>query len=164
MSDAGAPLHAGVFSTDGVFSVEAIHAAGRPIFFNNNGIHPGEPEGIDADTAALFPDSFEESELGLIPKRWEVKTIGEVSEILNGYAFKSDDYVNEDDGVFVLRTTNFSDSGFAVRLDKDVFLPKPFFKTYEKRIVIQPVFIFIAKIIICNLKIFLAFESLECSF
>ena len=45
VSDAGTPLHAGVFSTDGVFGAEAIHAAGRPIFFNNNGIHPGEPEG-----------------------------------------------------------------------------------------------------------------------
>ncbi len=31
-----------------------------------------EPEGMDADTAALFPDSFEESELGLIPKEWRV--------------------------------------------------------------------------------------------
>jgi restriction endonuclease S subunit len=29
-----------------------------------------EPEGMDADTAALFPDSFEESELGLVPKGW----------------------------------------------------------------------------------------------
>jgi type I restriction enzyme S subunit len=31
-----------------------------------------EPEGMDADTAALFPDSFEESELGLVPKGWKV--------------------------------------------------------------------------------------------
>ncbi len=28
-----------------------------------------EPEGMDAATAALFPDSFEESELGLVPNR-----------------------------------------------------------------------------------------------
>ncbi len=27
-----------------------------------------EPEGMDADTAALFPDDFEESELGLVPR------------------------------------------------------------------------------------------------
>ena len=31
-----------------------------------------EPEGMDAETAALFPDSFEESELGLIPKGWRI--------------------------------------------------------------------------------------------
>ncbi|UCO96404.1 restriction endonuclease subunit S [Metapseudomonas lalkuanensis] len=29
-----------------------------------------QPEGMDAVTAALFPDSFEESELGLAPKGW----------------------------------------------------------------------------------------------
>ncbi|MEH6688381.1 MAG: restriction endonuclease subunit S [Halopseudomonas sabulinigri] len=29
-----------------------------------------QPEGMDAATAALFPDSFEESELGLVPKGW----------------------------------------------------------------------------------------------
>jgi type I restriction enzyme, S subunit len=35
-----------------------------------------EPEGMDSDTAVLFPDSFEESELGLVPKGWVVKSLG----------------------------------------------------------------------------------------
>jgi len=52
-SDAGTPIHVGVFSTDGVFDPQAIQAAGRPVFFNNNGIHPGEPEGIDACMALI---------------------------------------------------------------------------------------------------------------
>jgi hypothetical protein len=47
------PIHVGVFSTDGVFDPQAVKAAGRPVFFNNNGIHPGEPEGIDACMALL---------------------------------------------------------------------------------------------------------------
>ncbi len=34
-----------------------------------------EPAGMDADTAALFPDSFEDSLLGEIPKGWEVLPI-----------------------------------------------------------------------------------------
>ncbi|HEC1605882.1 restriction endonuclease subunit S [Pseudomonas aeruginosa] len=38
-----------------------------------------QPEGMDAITAALFPDSFEESELGLVPKGWE---IGELQDLL----------------------------------------------------------------------------------
>jgi type I restriction enzyme, S subunit len=38
-----------------------------------------EPEGMDADTAALFPDNFEESELGLVPKGWNV---GKVDTVL----------------------------------------------------------------------------------
>ena len=38
-----------------------------------------EPEGMDAATVALFPDSFEESELGLVPKGW---LIGELQDLL----------------------------------------------------------------------------------
>jgi type I restriction enzyme S subunit len=37
------------------------------------------PEGMDEQTAALFPDSFEESELGLVPLGWEV---GELADIV----------------------------------------------------------------------------------
>ncbi len=36
------------------------------------------PFGMDDETAALFPDSFEESELGMIPKGWRVGTISEI--------------------------------------------------------------------------------------
>lgn len=36
-----------------------------------------KPEGMDAATAALFPDSMEESELGLIPKGWSIRSIGD---------------------------------------------------------------------------------------
>lgn len=39
-----------------------------------------EPEGMDAATAELFPDSFEESELGLLPAGWEVRPIGKLVE------------------------------------------------------------------------------------
>ena len=39
-----------------------------------------QPYGMDADTAALFPDSFENSELGPIPAGWGVKRFGEISE------------------------------------------------------------------------------------
>lgn len=53
VSDAGVPIHAGVVSADGVFDREQIQKAGRPVFFNNNGIHPGEPEGIDACMALV---------------------------------------------------------------------------------------------------------------
>jgi len=39
-----------------------------------------EPEGMDAATAALFPDSFEESELGLVPLGWTIARLGDVTE------------------------------------------------------------------------------------
>ena len=53
MSDGGVPIHAGVVTADGVFDREQLKRAGRPVFFNNNGIHPGEPEGIDACMALV---------------------------------------------------------------------------------------------------------------
>lgn len=53
VSDNGIPMHAGVITADAVFDRESLKAAGRPIFFNNNGIHPGEPEGIDACMALV---------------------------------------------------------------------------------------------------------------
>lgn len=43
-----------------------------------------QPEGMDAPTAALFPDSFEESELGLVPKGWAVKPVGDAVDCLGG--------------------------------------------------------------------------------
>jgi type I restriction enzyme S subunit len=39
------------------------------------------PSVIDPATAALFPDCFEESPLGRIPKGWEVKTAEEISAV-----------------------------------------------------------------------------------
>ncbi len=41
----------------------------------------GQPAGMDPATAALFPETFEDSELGEIPKGWSVGTIGDVVTI-----------------------------------------------------------------------------------
>jgi len=45
--------------------------------------------GINEDIVKLFPSEFEESEIGKIPKGWEVRKLGDYIELLNGYAFKS---------------------------------------------------------------------------
>ncbi len=39
------------------------------------------PDGMDEATAALFPDSFEESELGLVPRGWPVSKLDSVSDV-----------------------------------------------------------------------------------
>ena len=39
------------------------------------------PEGMDEATAALFPNSFEESELGLVPRGWTTRTMADVSTV-----------------------------------------------------------------------------------
>ena len=41
------------------------------------------PEGMDEATAALFPDSFEESELGLVPKGWSYLSLRDVVTIFD---------------------------------------------------------------------------------
>jgi len=48
-----------------------------------------KPFGMDAATAVLFPESMEDSELGLIPKGWVVGRLGDVFGLQGGYAFKS---------------------------------------------------------------------------
>ncbi|MFA7607562.1 MAG: restriction endonuclease subunit S [Rhodocyclaceae bacterium] len=42
------------------------------------------PEGMSDATAALFPDSFEESEQGLVPKGWRVGTFTETLDVIGG--------------------------------------------------------------------------------
>ncbi len=43
-----------------------------------------QPVGMDAETAALFPDSFIDSELGEIPKGWEVMPVGDAVKAVGG--------------------------------------------------------------------------------
>ena len=47
-SDAGFPLHLVLVSSDKDFDIKSIKAKKKAIIFINNGIHPGEPDGIDA--------------------------------------------------------------------------------------------------------------------
>ncbi|MFE8646621.1 hypothetical protein ACFX58_16195 [Sphingomonas sp. NCPPB 2930] len=41
------------------------------------------PEGMDEATAALFPDGFETSEWGQVPREWRAETLGSVCSYLN---------------------------------------------------------------------------------
>ena len=52
------------------------------------------PEGMDEATAELFPDSFEETELGVVPKGWRWGTLNDLATFQNGYAFKSKDWTD----------------------------------------------------------------------
>ncbi|BBL74212.1 restriction endonuclease subunit S [Methylomagnum ishizawai] len=56
-----------------------------------------EPEGLAPEIAALFPDGFEDSELGEIPAGWEAKNWGnlvslEYGKSLKGYSEGNNDY------------------------------------------------------------------------
>ena len=45
-----------------------------------------QPYGMDAQTAALFSDRFVESELGLIPEGWKIRSLDQIADFLNGLA------------------------------------------------------------------------------
>ena len=91
--------------------------------------------GLPAELWDLFPDSLESLGDRELPKGWELTPLGNVSNILNGFAFKSEDY--RDYGSFVLRTKNFGDDGYARRLKDDVYLDERIAKEYESFLV-QP--------------------------
>ena len=42
------------------------------------------PPGLKPEIAALFPDSFEDSALGEIPRGWKLKTIGDLAGVVGG--------------------------------------------------------------------------------
>jgi type I restriction enzyme S subunit len=47
------------------------------------------PAGMDAATAALFPEQFEDSDLGKIPAGWKIKQLGDLIELKRGYDLPS---------------------------------------------------------------------------
>ena len=47
-----------------------------------------KPIGLDETTAAIFPDSFQESSLGHTPKGWEVRSLDKTAHYLNGLALQ----------------------------------------------------------------------------
>jgi type I restriction enzyme S subunit len=58
-----------------------------------------EPEGMDSDTAALFPGSFEESELGLVPKGWQIGNVADIGEVICGKTPATSEPANYGDDV-----------------------------------------------------------------
>lgn len=58
-----------------------------------------KPVGMDAATAALFPDSMHDTELGPIPKGWSVQEFGEVNHLLMGQSPPGDTYNSIREGV-----------------------------------------------------------------
>ena len=43
-----------------------------------------QPAGLDAETAALFPDHFQDSPLGHIPQGWTIEPVGDVVDCVGG--------------------------------------------------------------------------------
>ncbi len=75
----------------------------------------GRPTGLPAEISDLFPDSFEDSELGEIPSGWAVTTVGEVTNLVTkgttptsiGGAFSSE-------GIPFYKVESISDEGHII--------------------------------------------------
>lgn len=61
------------------------------------------PEGMDEATAALFPDAFEESELGPVPRGWRIAPLDGIANFLNGLALQKFPPENEGDWLPVIK-------------------------------------------------------------
>jgi type I restriction enzyme S subunit len=63
-------------------------------------------DGLSPEIQALFPNEFEESELGMVPEGWEVNTASNSFKVYGGYAFKSKDFTES--GTPVIKIKNIS--------------------------------------------------------
>lgn len=67
------------------------------------------PAGLDEATAALFPDSFEDSQRGSIPAGWSVKPIYEFASVIYGAPFASSKFNGEGIGRPLIRIRDLRD-------------------------------------------------------
>lgn len=75
-------------------------------------------------TEGLRNEPQKQTEIGPVPESWELVPLGKYARVLNGYAFKSADYVP--DGVRLIRISNVSPG---VLIDKDdKYLPTSYLK------------------------------------
>ena len=81
-----------------------------------------KPEGLDEATAALFPDSFQESEAGHIPKGWEVCPLSEKIQLLSGGTPKTSEptYWNGDIPWYSVRDAPSETDVWVMHTDKHV--------------------------------------------
>ena len=98
------PLPAG----EGVQSMSvAIPARGTPV------CAPGVPPDPSA-AAALFPDSFEESEMGLVPRGWKVEPLTEVFDFREGPGIRNWQYTNTDQGTRFINIRCIQDGDLSI--------------------------------------------------
>ena len=60
--------------------------------------------GMDADTAALFPSTFQDSSMGKIPQGWRLEQIGNLVEIIKGRSYKSIELTESDTALVTLKS------------------------------------------------------------
>lgn len=78
-----------------------------------------QPYGMNAETAALFPSHFEESELGPIPEGWAVRDVYSVSKVIYGAPFSSTEFNSDGNGLPLLRIRDLATHEPSVYTDEE---------------------------------------------
>jgi len=76
-----------------------------PVRYKAEGRYAGLPKSI----ADLFPSSFVDSELGEIPKEWEVCALYDCAKYINGSAFRNEDFSTGKFGLPVIKIGELKD-------------------------------------------------------
>jgi len=102
-----------------------------PVRAKTEGRDPGLPKHI----ADLFPDSFENSELGEIPKGWEVAELGEITDIIDCLHSKKPE--RRDIGRPLLQLWNIRDDGL-IDMDDTYFIDESDYEIWISRMEASP--------------------------
>lgn len=84
------------------------------------------PEGMDEATAALFPDSFEKSEVGLVPKGWGTCPIYDLATYINGAAYKAFEPNSERRGLPIIKIAELKSGVTSQTAYSDVVMPEKY--------------------------------------
>ena len=93
-----------------------------------------KPAGMDATTAALFPDSMEESEIVLIPRGWSWITVGDIADVVDCLHSKKPELLEE--GFPYLQLDTISDSG-VLRFENAGLISREDYEKWTSRIEVQ---------------------------
>ena len=86
------------------------------------------PEGMDEAVAALFPDGFEESEVGAVPRGWRVDSVYSAAQLIYGAPFASKQFNSIGVGKPLIRIRDLRDES------PGVFTPE----VHPKGYLVQP--------------------------
>jgi len=69
------------------------------------------PYGMDEETAALFPDSFEDSEIGPIPTGWRIQYFADICDIQRGFSYTGASLCEQSEGMAMINLASFVEGG-----------------------------------------------------
>ena len=84
----------------------------------------GETPASPSPLSDLFPDSFEDSELGEVPRGWKARSLYETAEFINEAAFKSEDFCEPGFGLPIVKIAELKD-GVSAQTKSSDRVPDP---------------------------------------